>query len=257
VLQISPASTSPNVTLNEQGKTKAFVFRASFVDPFQGVVLANFARQQGLQQAYVIYDQSNPNSSGLAQYFLATFQKGGGRIAGQEPYTLETTDFGPILDRVAASQAQVLLIPDMGQRVNVIAQQARQKGLKAILMGGDGWEASDLDLAAVEGSYYTTAYSTLDPNARTQAWAARYRTRYNRDPNALAALGYDAANLLFTAIQQAGTDDPAKVKDVLAGLKFEGVTGQFSFDAQHNPVKSAIVMQIKNGQRVYAGTVEP
>ncbi len=257
VVEISPASTAAELTLVNNSSTKAYVFRACFIDPFQGTAMANFAFGQKFTRAYVIYDQTNSYSSGLAKYFMAAFQKAGGQTVANAAYTPQTTDFATILDKVAASQAQVLFVPDFGSRVNLIAQQARQKGLQAVLMGGDGWEGSDLDLAAVNGGYYSTAFFLQSPEAGAQDWVARYRTRYGLDPDGMAALSYDAANLLFTAIQQAGVDDPSKVKDVLAGLHFEGVTGPIDFDAQHNPIKNVIVMQVKDGQRVYITTIKP
>jgi branched-chain amino acid transport system substrate-binding protein len=256
VVQISPASSSPKVTLNDDGSTKAYVFRACFTDPFQGTVMANFALGLRLQRAYVIWDQSSDYSRGLADNFITAFESAGGTIGGKEAYAPETKDFSAILGRVAAKSTQVLFVPDLSQRVNLIAQQAQAQKLTAVLMGGDGWEGSDLDLSALDGGYYSTGYSELAPQAGASAWAARYRARYNRAPDAMAALAYDAANLLFIAIRRAGADDPAKVKDSLASLQSEGVTGQISFDAQHNPLKSAVILHIKDGQRVYASTVQ-
>jgi branched-chain amino acid transport system substrate-binding protein len=256
VVQISPASTAPKVTLNDDGTTKAYVFRACFMDPFQGNVMANFALGQQLQRAFVIWDQSSDYSRGLANNFISAFEKGGGTVVGQEAYAAETQDFAALLARVAAQAPQVLFVPDMAQRVNLIARQAKAQKLAAVLMGGDGWEG-DLDLETLEGGYYSTHFSPLTTRAETQAWIARYRAKYSRAPDAIAALAYDATNLLLTAIRQTGADDPARVKDTLAGLTFDGITGRISFDAQHNPVKSAVIMQVRAGQRVYAGTVEP
>jgi branched-chain amino acid transport system substrate-binding protein len=256
VVQISPASSAMPVTVNDDGSTKAYVFRACFVDPFQGTVMANFALGQHLQKAFVIWNQDDDYSRGLASYFMEAF-KAGGTIVGQEAYAPETIDFATVLDKVAASQAQVLYMPDFSQRLNLIARQAQAHNLRVVLMGGDGWEAGDLDLAALNGGYYTTAMSPQALSDSGKAWVERYRAQYGHDPDAMAALGYDAANMLFTAIRQAIADDPVKVKDNLAGLHFDGITGTLTFDAQHNPRKSAVIMQIKDGQRVYAGTVQP
>ena len=256
VVQISPGSTAAPVTLNDDGSTKAYVFRSCWADPFQGAVMANFALGRQLKQAYVIWNQNDDYSLGLANAFIEAFKKGG-TVVGQQAYPPDTSDFAPLLAKVAASQAQMLFVPDSPQRLNLIARQARAQTAAAVLMGGDSWEDGDVDLAALNGGFYSTAFTPLSLNDAGKAWAARYRNQYGHDPDAFAALGYDAANALFTAIRQAGADDPAKVKDVLAGLHFEGITGTWAFDRQHNAVKSAAIMQIKDGQRVYAGTVQP
>jgi branched-chain amino acid transport system substrate-binding protein len=257
VVQISPTSTNPQVTLNTSGSTKQYVFRACFIDPFQGTVMAGFALQKGYKTAFVMRDPGNSYSQGLADAFSAAFEQGGGKIVGKGTYASGAVDFSAILGEAAGSQAGVLFVPDTYNTVNRVGKQAREKGLSAVLMGGDGWDSPDLDLQALDGGFFSTPYSPLALLPAAKTWAESYSAKYGTAPDGMAALAYDAANLLLTAIQQAGVDDPAKVKDTLAAITFEGVTGQITFDHQHNPVKSAVVLHIAGGKIEYGGTVNP
>ncbi len=260
VVQISPTSTNPQVTLTTDGKsTKQYVFRACFIDPFQGTVMANFALSKGFKTAFVMSDQGNDYVKGLAQFFVEAFQKGGGQIVGQENYNGATdTDFSAILAKVSAAKPDVLYLPDYYPIVNLVGKQAKEKGITAVMMGGDGWDSKDLDVAAADGGFYSNHYDASDTRPIVQQWLKDYAAEYNGAvPDALATLAYDATNLMITAIQQAGVDDASKVKDSLAAIKFEAVSGTITFDAQHNPIKSAVVIGVKDGKKTYAGTVNP
>jgi branched-chain amino acid transport system substrate-binding protein len=138
-----------------------------------------------------------------------------------------------------------------------VGAQAKEKGITAVMMGGDGWDSADLNKEAVDGGYYTNHYSPDDTRPVVQEWVKNYQAKYGSVPDALATLAYDATNLLLSAIEKAGADDPAKVKDALAALKMEGVSGTITFDADHNPIKSAVVLQVKDGKINYVATVAP
>jgi branched-chain amino acid transport system substrate-binding protein len=259
VVQISPTSTNPQVTVNTDGSTKQYVFRACFIDPFQGTVMANFALSKGYKTAFVMSDQGNDYVKGLAQFFVTAFQKGGGTIVGQENYNGSTdTDFSAILAKVSAAKPDVLYLPDYYNIVNLVGQQAKEKGITAVMMGGDGWDSDKLDVKAADGGFYSNHYFAGDTRPIVQTWLKDYAAEYKGAvPDALATLAYDATNLMLTAIQTAGADDPVKVKDALAGLKFDAVSGAITFDAQHDPIKSAVVIGVGGGQKTYAGTVNP
>ena len=258
VLQISSTSTNPNVTYDPIKKAvKPYVFRACFIDPFQGTVMANFALQQGKKTAFVMLDQGNDYVRGLAEFFIAAFEANGGKIVGKETYTSNDTDFSAILAKVADSKAEVLYLPDYYQVVNLVAKQAKEKGVTAVMMGGDGWDSSDLDFQAADGGYFSNHYSPDDTRPIVQEFVKNYKAKYGSVPDALATLGYDATNLLIAAIAKAGVDDASKVKDAMASLKFEAVSGTITFDENHNPVKSAAVLQIKDGKQVYVTTINP
>lgn len=257
VVQISPTSTNETVTLNQDGSTKQYVFRACFIDPFQGLVMAKFAIEQGHKTAFILLDQGNDYVRGLAEAFEKSFTELGGTVIGKETYTDKDTDFSAILTKVADSKAEVLYVPDYYNIINLVGNQAKEKGITSVMMGGDGWDSADLDIAAAEGGYYSNHYSPEDTRPIVQEWVKNYNAKYGSTPDALATLAYDATNMLLAAIEKAGADDPAKVKDSLAALEVEAVSGKLTFDAQHNPIKSAAVLQVKDGKVAFVASVAP
>jgi branched-chain amino acid transport system substrate-binding protein len=258
VFQITGPSTNPNVTVDENGNTKDLIFRACFIDPFQGTVAAKFVQENlGAQTAAVLLDQGNDYVRGLAEYFRAAFEAGGGEVVVWETYTGEDQDFSAILTKVKDANPDVLYVPDYYSTVNLIAAQAREKGITAVMMGGDGWDSSDLDLAAVDGGYFTNHYSSEDPRPEVQDFVKKYQEVYGTAPDAFATLGYDAARILLMAMEEAGSDDPAEVAKAAESGTFPVVTGNISYDEYHNPVKSAVILQISDGKVSYVDTVAP
>jgi branched-chain amino acid transport system substrate-binding protein len=263
VVQISPTSTNAALTVNADGSTKPYIFRACFIDPFQGLVMAKFAMSKGYKTAFVMYDQGNDYTVGLAENFEKAFADMGGQIVGKETYTAQDTDFSAILTKVAESKAEVLFLPDYYNIVNLVGQQAKDKGVTAAMMGGDGWDSSDLDLTAANGGFFSNHYYSGDTRPIVVDWLAKYGAAYKDDsgnpkvPDALATLGYDAANLLIAAIEKAGTEDTAKVSEALAALEWEGVSGKITFDAQHNPIKAAAVISVLDGALTFADSIAP
>ncbi len=258
VLQISPTSTNPKVTIDEAGNAKPTVFRACFIDPFQGTVAATFALQKlNAKTAAVLLDQGNDYVRGLAEFFRDAFEKGGGKVVVWETYTAGDTDFTAILTKVKDANPDILYLPDYYSTVNVIAAQANQMGIKAAKLGGDGWDSPALDKAATAGGFFTNHYSSEDTRPVVQEFVKKYQAKYGSVPDALAALAYDAANILFQAIQQAGTDDPVKVAQTMEKGTFSVVSGDISFDAQHNPKKCAVILEVSAEKVSYRDTVCP
>ena len=259
VVLISPTSTNPKVTVGDDGKVIDYAFRACFIDPFQGTVMAKFAHDNlKAKTAAVLYDNSNDYTKGLAQFFKDSFTQLGGEVSVFESYGKDDTDFSAVLTKVAAANPDFLFIPDYYNKVNLIAKQAREKGVKAIMGGGDGWDSSDLDTTATEGGYFSNHYSPQDTRPEVVEWVKKYKAKYGSEPDALATLAYDATNLAITAAQEAKSNDPTKIKDALAAIKdFKGVSGNLTFDQNHNPVKSAAIIQIKNGKQQFVTTVNP
>jgi branched-chain amino acid transport system substrate-binding protein len=257
VVQISPTSTNANVTLKADGTAKEYVFRACFIDPFQGLVMAKFALSKGFKTAFIMYDKANDYVLGLAEAFEKTYTANGGTVVGKEAYTGKDTDFSAILSKVADSKAEMVFLPDYYNIVNLATAQAKEKGITAPFMGGDGWDSADLDKKAADGGYYSNHYSPDSTSPITVDFVKRYQAKYNSVPDALAALAYDATNLLLAGIAKAGVDDPVKVKDSLAALTLEVVSGKVSFDQFHNPIKSAVVLQVKDGKIVFVTSVAP
>ena len=263
VIQVSSTSTNPSVTVDAAGKVKAFIFRACFIDPFQGSVAAKFAMGKNFKTAFVMVDQSNDYVKGLAAAFTDAFTKAGGKVVGTENYTGKDTDFSSILAKVADAKPDLVYLPDYYNVVNLASKQAKEKGITAPFMGGDGWDSSDLDLKAADGGYYTNHYSpdSTDPAVVNfvKAYGAKYKDDKNnaKVPDALAALAYDATNLIIAGIAAAGADDTAKVKPALEAIKFVGVTGKVTFDASHNPIKSATILHVTGGKVVFDSVVAP
>ena len=264
VVQISSTSTNPDVTVGKDGKVKDYVFRACFIDPFQGTVGAKFALDtQKAKTAFILLDQANDYVKGLAEYFEKAFVAGGGKIVGKETYTAKDTDFNAILAKVAAAKPEVVYLPDYYNVVNLVTKQAKEKGIKAVFMGGDGWDSSDLDLKAADGGFFTNHYSPADTRPEGQNFVKAFGAKYKDDkgqpktPDALAALAYDATNMLLQAIKEAGVDDTAKVKDAMAKINFSGVSGKITLDANHNPVKSATILAVKDGKVQFDSVVNP
>jgi branched-chain amino acid transport system substrate-binding protein len=263
VVQISPTSTNASVTVDKDGNTKPFTFRACFIDPFQGLVMAKFAQGKGYKTAFIMYDQGNDYVRGLAEAFEKSFTEMGGQIVGKETYVKEDTDFSAILTKVAEANPEVLYLPDYYNIVNLVGAQAKDKGVTAVMMGGDGWDSADLDVKAADGGFYSNHYDASDTRPIVVDWLKKYGDAYKdangqpKVPDALATLGYDAANLLIAAIQAAGTEDTTKVAEALAGITWEGVSGKITFDAQHNPIKAAAVIGVAGGEKKYVESIAP
>ncbi len=265
VIMVSPTSTNPDVTVGTDGKTKDYIYRACFIDPFQGLVAAKFAWDTlKAKKAFLMLDQSNDYVKGLSANFEAAFVKLGGTIVGKESYTAKDTDFGAILAKVADSKPDLVYLPDYYQVVNLATKQAKEKGITAPFMGGDGWDSSDLDLKATDGGYFTNHYSPSDTSSVVVNFLKAYGAKYKDDkgaavvPDALAALAYDATNLVIQAINDGGNaDDTGKVRDAMNKISYVGVSGKITFDAQHNPIKSAVILQVKTGKVNYVTSVAP
>ncbi len=264
VIQISPTSTNPAVTVDAAGKTKAYIFRACFIDPFQGTVGATFAiKNLKAKTAFIMLDQANDYVKGLAEFFEASFKKQGGRIVGKETYTSTDTDFSAILSKVKDAQPDLVYLPDYYNIVNLATKQAKEKGITAPFMGGDGWDSPDLDVEAADGGFYTNHYDPADTRPVVQTFLKAYGAAYKDDsgndkvPDALAALAYDATNLLLQAIKNAGADNTDKVKAALEKIKFNAVSGTITYDKQHNPVKAAVIISVKDGEKKFLASVSP
>ena len=259
VLQISPTSTNPQVTLKVDGSTKPYSFRACFIDPFQGTVGAKFAMDElKAKTAFIMFDQGNDYVRGLAEAFEEAFTKAGGTIVGKESYTADDKDFSAILAKVAEAKPDMIYLPDYYPKVNLVGAQAKDKGITVPMMGGDGWDSGDLDVKAADNGYYTNHYDAGDTRPIVQDFVKNYGTKYSGAvPDALATLAYDATNLLLAAMEKAGVDDPAQVAKAMESLKYDAVSGTITFDPQHNPIKSAVVIAVKDGKKSWVATVNP
>ena len=254
---ISPSSTNPKVT-----ETGDYIFRVCFIDPFQGTVMANFARKTlKLQNVAVLTDVKSDYSVGLAKFFKEGLVAGGGMIAVEQNYSGGDKDFNAQLTSIKAANPDGIFVPGYYTEVGLIALQAKQLGLTVPIFGGDGWESSSLvpiGGAALEGDYFSTHFSPEDTSPAVQNFVKQYKQKFNETPDAMAALGYDSVMILADAMKKTGSTDGAKVRDALAAEKdFPGVTGNLTMDANRNASKPAVILAIKNGTFKYVETVAP
>ncbi len=255
---ISPSSTNPKVT--EMGD---YIFRVCFIDPFQGLVMATFAKNTlKVRKVALLTDVSAPYSVGLAKYFKERFAADGGTIVLEQKFSSGDKDFKAQLTAIKAASPEGIFAPCYYTEAGLICVQARQLGITAPIFGGDGWEAPELIQiggAAMEGTFYSTHYSPEDRSPTVQEFVKKFKARFNGEvPDAMAALGYDSGMVLVDAIKRAGTTGGPKVRDALATTKdFAGVTGKTTIDAQRNATKSAVIIAVKNGQFKYIETLSP
>lgn len=256
VPMISPTSTNEKVT-----QVGDYIFRACFIDPFQGTVGAKFAFEDlKAKKAGVIFDVGNDYAKGLAENFKKGFEALGGNVVAYEGHPSGTTDFKAQLTKILAGKPEVIYCSDYYNDDALIAKQARELGYKGPIVGGDGWDSADLVKIggdAVNNCFFTNHYA---PDATTDAvktFVSGYNAKYSATPDALAALAYDAGNIMLNAIAKANSADGAKIKDALAATDLDVVSGHVKFDANRNPIKSAVIIEIKGGKQVYRTTVNP
>jgi branched-chain amino acid transport system substrate-binding protein len=254
---ITPSSTSPKVT--EVGN---YVFRVCFIDPFQGTVMAKFAKNTlKLRKVALITSVSSAYSVGLAKYFKERFAADGGTVALEQKYNEGDKDFKAQLTAIKAANVEGIFVPGYYAEAALICKQAQDLGLKIPLFGADGWESPELveiGGKAVEGSYFATHYSPENKDPVVAGFNERFRKRWGDVSDTLTGLGYDSVMMLVDAIKRAGSTDASKLRDALANTKnFKGVTGTITLDAQRNPTKSAVVLTVKDGKFVFVESIAP
>jgi branched-chain amino acid transport system substrate-binding protein len=264
VVQISGTSTNPSVVRDTAGNVKPYTFVACYNDDTQGKVMAKFAFENlKAKTAFIMYDQANDYVKGLATYFEQYFTAAGGTIVGKETYTGKDTDFSTTLAKVAAAKPDLVVLPDYYNVVNLVTAQAKQQGITATFIGGDGWDSPDLDPTASDGGYFTNHYSPTEDRPAVQTFVTNYGKKYKDDkgnaklPDALAALAYDATNMMLQSIKTAGADDPVKVKDAMAGGTYDAVSGHITFDAFHTPIKTVTIVHVTGGKAQYFTQIQP
>jgi branched-chain amino acid transport system substrate-binding protein len=258
VPMITPTSTNPSVT-----KIGNYIFRTCFIDPFQGTVCARFAAQNlKSKRAAILTDTANAYSVGLTDFFKKEFTKGGGQIVAEENYKEKDQQFGSQLNNIKAANPDAIFIPGYYQDVATIAKQARDAGLDQPMFGGDGWDDPDLVKLggdAVRNCYFTTHAAEDSGDPRMKQFATKFRAFHKgKSPGALAAVAYDAANIMFAAIKKAGGTDRDKIREAIASTtKFPGVTGDITIDKDRNAVKQVVILQVKDDKFKYVATIKP
>jgi branched-chain amino acid transport system substrate-binding protein len=253
---ISPSSTNPDVTAIGD-----MIFRVCFIDPFQGFVGAKFAHENlKLSKAAVLYNRAQAYSSGLSQNFKDAFQSMGGQIVAEQAYGDGDNDFSAQLTAIREAQPDFIYVPGYYTEVVNIARQTRQLGLSVPLIGGDGWDSEELRNAgdSLNGCYFSNHYSHEDTRPEVQDFVSRYKAEFGKVPDGLAALGYDAARLLFDAMDRSTSLEGKDLAAAIAATKdFKGVTGTISIDPQRNATKDAVILEVVDGKPKYVATVSP
>lgn len=263
MLMISPWSTNPKTTkVGDTDESKKYVFRAAFIDDFQGVVAARFAKDE-LKTAMpaVLYDVASEYNKGIAEVYKRAMEESGVQVVAFETYTTGDKDFSAQLTKIKDAGADSLFLPNYYSEVPLQVQQAHKVGFNGAILGSDSWgniELMTLCGTECEGYYFTTHYAPDIATPKAQAFIQAYEAAYSKTPDDVAALTYDSFGLLFQAIQAAGTVERQAVRDALASItSFEGVTGNMQFAGTGDPVKSAVILQVKEGKFVYFTNAAP
>ncbi len=253
---ISPASTNPKVT--EVGDQ---IFRVCFIDPFQGTVLSKFALSKGWKRVAILTDVKQDYSVGLSQFFKANITANGGEVVSEQSYSSGDKDFKAQLTAIKGAQPDAILASGYYTEAGLIALQARELQIASPLLGGDGWDSPSLVEVggkAIEGSFFSNHFSIEDPAPAIQEFLKKYRAKFNAEPDAMAALGYDSAMILADAMKRAGGTESAKLREAIASTKdFVAVTGRITLNKERNADKSAVMLVVKDGQFRYVETVAP
>jgi len=258
---ISSSATSPRVT-RDQGKVRPYVFRVCFIDSFQGMVMARFARESlKISKVAILRDVGTDYSMGLADFFLSKFKELGGSIVDDQSYKAGDQDFKAQLTAIKGKNPEAVYVPGYYTDVALVVRQGRELGMKVPFLGGDGWDSAklyEIGGKALDGCYFSNHYSADDPSPRIQEFVKRYRDKLGQVPDGLAALGYDAAQVALDAMARARDLTGPSIKEALEQTRdFPGVTGIITLNADHDAVKPAVVLKIEGGKASYVTTVNP
>lgn len=246
---ITASGTAENIT--QAGEN---IFRACFIDPFQGELMASYASKKlEKKTAAIIYNISDDYSKGLYEAFEAAAGDLGIEVVQVEGYGKGTVDFKAQLTNIKSKNPDVIFLPVYYQDVALIAVQAKELGIEAQFLGADGWDGvigqvDESNMDAVNGAYFCSQYSAQSDDPNLQALLSKYKETYGMDASQFAVLGYDAMKMLAQAISEAGSTDSAAITSAMAAIDFTGLTGHMTFDENRNPVKSAAITQIDNGE---------
>ncbi len=265
LLMITPWSTNPQATLDANtGKPKQYVFRAAFLDDFQGAVAAKFAiAELKTKKPAVLYDEASAYNKGIAEVYKKTLEENGVQVVAFEKYTTGDLEFSRQLKAIQAAGADSLFLPNYYNEVPLQVKQAHALGFTGPVLGSDSWGGGNQELLAqcaadCEGFYFTTHYATDIATPKAQAFIQAYEAAYTKMPDDVAALTYDSFGLLFQALQTAGKIDRQAVRDALAAISaYEGVTGTMQFSGSGDPIKSAVVIKIRDGKFTYFQSAKP
>ncbi|MCI6380577.1 MAG: ABC transporter substrate-binding protein [Faecalicoccus sp.] len=256
---ISPSATQIDATTNDNGETYPYAFRICFEDSYQGAAMAQYAYDTlGVKKAAIINEVSD-YGQGLVSTFKDVFTEKGGEVVAEQSYNSGDTDFASILTDMKSKDFDVLYIAGYYQEAGLIIKQARDMGIDTPIIGADGFESEVLSQLAgadnLSNTYYTTCYTTLNASDELTNFIDSYTEEYGEAPNMFSALAYDSANLALQALEEAGATGE-ELKNMLEGIEFSGITGSFTFDDTHSPIKTVMIVELENGVQTAATEVE-
>ena len=254
---LTSSATNPDVT-----KVGNYIFRACFIDPFQGQVMAKFMIENlKFKKAAVLRDVKNDYSVGLSDVFKAELKKRGGEIVDDIAYQEGDIDFKSQLTSIKTKNPDVIFVPGYYNEVALLAKQLKEMGMKQILLGGDGWSSPKLyEIAkdAMNGHYFSNHYTTESADPKTVQFVKNFKAKYNEDADVMAALAYDATYMMVEAIKNAKETTPEAIRDGLAKIKdFKGVTGNITMNDNRDAIKSAVVVKIDGPNYKFVTSVNP
>ncbi|MBI3543035.1 MAG: ABC transporter substrate-binding protein [Deltaproteobacteria bacterium] len=257
VPMITPSSTNPEVTAKGN-----YVFRVCFIDPFQGMVMAKFAANTlHAKRAAILRDVKSDYSVGLSNFFTENFKKLGGEIVIDTSYSGGDADFKSQLTSIKTKNPDVIYVPGYYTEVGLIARQTKELGIKAPLLGGDGWDSeklTEIGGQALDGSFFSNHYTPDDKSPVVQRFITEYKTQFNIVPDGLAAMGYDAMIVLADAMKRAKSFGGDDLRQAISETKdFQAVTGRITIDKNRDASKSAVVIEVKGGKFQYKETINP
>lgn len=246
---VTPGSTNPEVT-----KKGDYIFRICYTDEYQGAVMARFSyKRLNSKSAALITDQASAYSINLSKIFKQEFEKLGGKVVAEVSYKKTDSDYNAQINQALQAKPDLLVLTGYYTNVGNIAQTARKAGFEGPMVGGDGWDSEELYKVggkALDNTYFTNHYTPDDPNPRIQQFITRYKGKYGGVPDAMAILGYDAAMVVFDAIERAEATDGSKIRDALAATKdFPGLSGNVTIDKDRNAQKGIVVVGVKDGKQ--------
>ncbi|MCW6677800.1 ABC transporter substrate-binding protein [Anaerococcus sp. NML200574] len=255
---ITPTGTEESITVG-----KPNVFRTCFTNPYQGDLLAIYAKDSlKAKTAAILENTASDYSTGIADAFEKKAEELGIEIVAKESYGENDTDFKAQLTTIAGKNPDVLLLPEYYEKLSLITPQARNANINAAFLGGDGWDGilktmdpSSYDV--IENSFFTNHFSIEDTDPKVQEFISKYKETYGEDPTAFSALGYDTVYIIKQGFEAAQSDSNADRCAAIKGLNFKGITGSFTFDENNNPKKAASIMKIEKGEYKFDSIVNP
>lgn len=257
VVMLSSSATNPEVT-----KVGNYIFRACFIDPFQGYVMAKFMTENlKLKKAAILRDVKSDYSMGLSDVFISEFKKMGGEIVTDISYQEGDIDFKSQLTAIKAKNPDAIFVPGYYNEVALLARQLKDLGMKQPMLGGDGWSSPDLYKIAkdaITGHYFSNHYTTESTDPKTVDFVKKFKAKYNEDADVMAALAYDATYMMAEAIKNTKELNRETIREELSKIKdFNGVTGKMSMNENRDPVKSAVVVRVDGPEYKFVTSVNP